>query len=335
MSSAIEPQLTVKQALRRVTTPSQPMFPVTELFREAPAINSAVATKESNPHIMSILNITPDSFSDGGRLTPGDIDTIVATAQKHISSGATILDIGGQSTRPNATLISADDELARILPALEAIRSVPEISTGHVAISVDTFYSSVARACAERGLVDIINDISGGKLDPNMLHTVAELNKTLILMHMRGTPHTMSSTENTDYTALNGVVAGVAYELAAQVTAALEAGIAPWRIILDPGIGFAKNMDGNLKLLKAGPQGLVECQPEMLSGYPWLVGPSRKGFVGKITGVKEARDRLWGTAACVTASIMGGADIVRVHDILEMSSVVKMTKAISDGCFGE
>lgn len=265
---------------------------------------------------------------------PSDIETIVATAKSHISSGARILDIGGQSTRPNATLISADEELGRVLPALEALREIPEVSSGYIAISLDTFYASVARTCADRGLIDIVNDISAGLLDEDMLKTVAIVGKPIILMHMRGTPQTMSSAQNTNYSSLGGVVPGVAYELAARVVAALEAGIPPWRIILDPGLGFAKTMNGNLELLKAGPKGIVSYQPEVLGAYPWLVGPSRKGFIGKITGVNEAKERVWGTAACVTAAVTGGADVVRVHDVKEMASVVKMAQAITVGHFG-
>lgn len=320
---------TVREALHKVTNSAQPMFPVTCMSREGLCMTAALASPiGSATQIMSILNITPDSFSDGGKLDPSSIENIVDVAKSHIEQGATILDIGGQSTRPNAILISADDELARILPALKAIFAIPQVMSGEVLVSIDTFYASVARTCIEQGLADIINDVTAGVFDSEMLRTAAELKKPIILMHMRGTPQTMTSKEMTDYQGNGGVIAGVAQELAQRVQAALDAGIPPWRILLDPGIGFAKDIAGNLELLRNGPEGLVAAQWDMLSGYPWLVGTSRKGFIGKITKVTKAEERRWGTAACVTASVAKGSDIVRVHDVQEMVNVVRMADAI-------
>jgi len=275
--------------------------------------------------IMSILNVTPDSFSDGGKLSPTDVDNIVATAKSHIASGAAILDVGGQSTRPNATMLPAEEELRRVLPALRAIRTIPEVASGSVAISLDTFYADVARPCIREGLVDIVNDVSAGQLDPKMLATVAELGKTIVLMHMRGTPQTM--TTMTDYSP-RGVVYTVAGELVNRLHQALKAGIPPWRIILDPGVGFAKNEQQNLALLRAGIEGFYRYYPALLPSFPWLIGTSRKGFIGKITGTANAGERVWGTAACVTAAVAGGARIVRVHDVEEMSKVAKMADAL-------
>lgn len=275
--------------------------------------------------IMSILNITPDSFSDGGKLVPTDIDTIVTTARSHIAQGATILDVGGQSTHPKATMLPAAEELNRVLPALRAIRTIPEVACGKIAVSLDTFYSDVARPCMEEGLVDIINDISAGRLDPKMLSTVAEFQKTIVLMHMRGTPQTMVKMINYGQ---EGVVNMVAHELAGRVRLALTAGIPPWRIILDPGIGFAKNELQNLELLRAGTDSIAEKSCRDLSGHPWLVGTSRKGFIQRITDSPNPEDRAWGTAGCITAAIAGGARIVRVHDVKEMSKVAKMADAL-------
>jgi 2-amino-4-hydroxy-6-hydroxymethyldihydropteridine diphosphokinase / dihydropteroate synthase len=267
---------------------------------------------------MSIINLTPDSFSDGGENTATDLDTLKAKVQDHIAAGATILDLGGQSTRPGATLLPAAGELERVLPALRFIKSLPEASK--CAISIDTFYASVAAAAVEAG-ADIVNDISGGTMDPEMFSTVAKLGKTICIMHMRGTPTTMNSLA----TYPNGVVEAVTEELLSRVRAAEAAGIRRWRIILDPGLGFAKTGTQNIELLRHLSR-LRET--EGLKGLPWLVGPSRKGFVGKITGVSDAKERTWGTAAAVTAAIQGGADIVRVHDVVEMAKVVKMADAV-------
>lgn len=269
-------------------------------------------------HVMAILNMTPDSFSDGGIHSPSDINSTISAVKSFIAHGATMIDVGGQSTRPNATLLTADEELARILPVIHAIRSLPEASS--IAISIDTFYSAVARASIAAG-ADIINDVSGGTLDPAMLSTVAELGKSIILMHMRGTPHTM--TKLTSYP--TGLIHGLTTELSSRVAAGIAAGIPRWRMILDPGIGFAKNQAQNLTILSHLTT--LRQQPEF-AGLSWLVGTSRKTFVGKITGVAEPSQRTWGTAATVTACVAGGADIVRVHDVKEMSQVARMADAI-------
>ena len=267
---------------------------------------------------MAILNLTPDSFSDGNLHSSTDMEALGKTVQKFVNAGATIIDIGGQSTRPNAEKLPPTQELERILPAIQHIRSMPEAR--NIAISVDTFYASVAEAAIAAG-ADIINDVTAGEADPLMLTTVARLQRPIILMHMRGTPQTM--TKLTQYP--DGVVNGVGRELFKRLQAAEAAGIRPWRIILDPGIGFAKTQDQNLELLRRLDELRVY---KGLEGFPWLVGASRKGFIGKITEVKCAHDRAWGTAAAVTASINGGADIVRVHDVTEMAQVAKMADAI-------
>ena len=267
---------------------------------------------------MAILNLTPDSFSDGSIHSSTDIEALEKTVQGFLKSGATIIDIGGQSTRPNAERVTPMQELERILPVIRHIRSMPEAK--NIAISVDTFYASVAEEAVAAG-ADIINDVTAGELDPLMLPTVAKLQKTIILMHMRGTPQTM--TKLTQYP--DGIINGVGRELSNRVEAAKAAGISPWRIILDPGIGFAKTQDQNLELLRRlGELRLYKG----LEGFAWLVGTSRKGFIGKITGVQKADERAWGTAAAVTAGVMGGVEIVRVHDVAEMAQVAKMADAI-------
>lgn len=267
---------------------------------------------------MTILNLTPDSFSDGGAHFNIPASHLTEKIRSHIASGTTILDLGGQSTRPGARQVSSNEEMDRVVPAVEIVKSIPEAEG--VAISVDTYRADVAEAAIKAG-AHIVNDVSAGLLDPNMLSTVARLGATVCLMHMRGTPETMNGL--TDYP--DGVIAGVATELLERVREAEEVGIRRWRIILDPGIGFAKNQEQNLELLR----GLDKLRNwPGLQGFPWLVGASRKAFVGRITGVKEARERVWGTAAAVTAAIQGGADIVRVHDAKEMAQVVKMADAI-------
>jgi 2-amino-4-hydroxy-6-hydroxymethyldihydropteridine diphosphokinase/dihydropteroate synthase len=189
-----------------------------------------------------------------------------------------------------------------------------------VAVSVDTYRAEVAREAIEAG-AHIVNDVSAGLMDPDMLKTVAQLGCTVCLMHMRGTPETMNSL--TTYP--DGVVETVGRELLERVREAEAAGIRRWRIILDPGIGFAKTQEQNLELLRRLRE--LRSTPG-LHGLPWLVGVSRKAFVGRITGVKEASQRAWGTAAAVTAAIQGGADIIRVHDVEEMAQVSKMADAL-------
>ncbi|ETI27504.1 dihydropteroate synthase [Cladophialophora carrionii CBS 160.54] len=309
---------TISQFLQSLPEKDTTMSPVTVLHPHLPLIRVRDATRKT--HVMAILNLTPDSFSDGG--IHSDLQTIRASVAKFITAGATIIDIGGQSTRPRADFLGPDEEMARILPIVRAIREMPEAE--RVAISIDTFHSDVARETILAG-ADIINDVSAGLLDERMLSTVAELGKTVVLMHMRGDPHTM--TRLTDYP--DGVVHGVARELSTRLQAALDAGIPPWRVILDPGLGFAKNQEQNLELLRSLRQ-LREStdSSSVLQNYPWLMGPSRKGFVGNITEVAEASQRSYGTAAAVTASIEGGADIVRIHDVSEMMQVTKMADAI-------
>lgn len=269
-------------------------------------------------HVMAILNVTPDSFSDGGMHSPAEAGALADDIRDLISFGATMIDVGGESTRPNAAPVSEEEELARVIPAIKTIRSLPEAES--IAISIDTYRARVAEEAVAAG-ADVINDVSGGTLDPMMLPTVARLQKTIILMHMRGTPKTM--TKLTNYP--DGVIEGVGEELLDRVRAAEDAGIRRWRIILDPGIGFAKTQAQNLTLLRDMNQ-LVNY--EGLESFPWLVGTSRKGFVGKITGVEKASDRVWGSAAAITASVKGGADIVRVHDVKEMHQVVLMADAL-------
>jgi 2-amino-4-hydroxy-6-hydroxymethyldihydropteridine diphosphokinase/dihydropteroate synthase len=279
-------------------------------------------------HVMAIINLTPDSFSDGGVNLPKDgekeqqnMQALYARVFGYRNEGATIVDIGGQSTAPGTEQVSDAEEISRTIPFIQLLNDRPRLRE-KIAISIDTYRSSVATAVAAAGAgVDIINDVSSGQMDPDMLPTIARLGKTVVLMHMRGTPETMNKL--TEYP--DGLIPTIAKELLDRVAAAEAAGIYRWRIILDPGIGFAKTKEQNLEILRRFDE--LRDWPG-LRGLPWLVGSSRKNFVGQITGVKKADGRVWGTAATIAAAVQGGADIVRVHDVKEMVQVAKMSDAI-------
>ena len=245
-------------------------------------------------YVMGILNVTPDSFSDGGLFHR--VETAVAQAQNLEKVGVDILDIGGQSTRPNAEDLSLQTELDRVIPVIEAIRQVSEIP-----ISVDTTKAAVARAAIAAG-AELINDISGATYDPEMLATVAKLGVPIVLMHIRGNPKTME--QMTDY---QDVVGEVIAWLKTRVEAAVAAGIPRHHIAIDPGIGFAKTAPQSIELLR-------HLSAFQSLGCPMLVGPSRKSFIGHILNQPDPTQRVWGTAAACCGAIAGGADILRVHD---------------------
>ncbi len=259
-------------------------------------------------YLMGVLNVTPDSFSDGGEFyAPADA---LACAQRLVEGGADIIDIGGQSTRPGAEQVSVEQELNRVLPVVEAVRSQLDVP-----ISVDTTRASVAKAAVEVG-ADLVNDISGGTFDPDMLPFVAQLGVPIVLMHIRGTPQTMQRL--TDYQDLIGEI----YEfLERQIAAAVSAGIARSHIIIDPGIGFAKTLEQNLEILRQLPT-------FHSLGVPILVGVSRKSFIGRLLKQPDPKGRVWGTAAACCGAIAGAADILRVHDVHEMRDVCLVADAI-------
>lgn len=259
-------------------------------------------------YIMGILNRTPDSFSDGGQFI--SLDNALHQAENIIAAGADLLDIGGQSTRPGAFTISLAEELERTIPLIQQIRSHSPIP-----ISIDTTRSEVAQAAIAAG-ADLVNDVSGGTFDAEMLATIAQLQVPVILMHLRGTPATMQ--QLTHYQDLIGEIISFFQQ---QIQTALSLGIAPHRIILDPGIGFAKTAEQSLELL----QQLGQFRE---LGFPLLVGPSRKSFIGHILQQPDPQKRIWGTAATCCAAISGGADILRVHDVTEMTQVCQMADAI-------
>ena len=264
--------------------------------------------------VMGVLNVTPDSFSDGGKfLQP---ETAIEHAFAMERAGADLLDIGGESTRPGSVETSASEELDRILPVLEGLRGRFKIP-----ISVDTRRASVADLAIRAG-AEIINDVSGLRSDPQIAEVAARHGAPLILMHMRGEPRTMQAGGFA-----REVMKDVTQGLLKSVGVARKAGVAKSQIILDPGIGFGKSFAQNYELLEKLPQ-LAKL------GYPLLVGTSRKGFLGA-TLARDGKpaspeERIWGTAATVTASILNGAHIVRVHDVAEMVQVARVSDCLVD-----
>ncbi len=259
-------------------------------------------------YLMGVLNITPDSFSDGG-----DYNNIEEASQRAwalVEAGADILDIGGQSTRPGAKQISLEEELERVIPIIKRIRK-----NLNIPISVDTTRAEIAQQAVRAG-ADIVNDISGGTFDGDMLTTVAELEVPIILMHIRGTPETMQ--HKTDYEDLVGEIIAVLRE---RLAAAEKAGIARSRLLIDPGIGFGKTAAQNIELLR-------QLHQFQRLGVPILVGTSRKSFIGKIINQDNPKQRVWGTASTCCAAISQGADILRVHDLPQMWEVSKVADAI-------
>ncbi|XP_020583151.1 LOW QUALITY PROTEIN: folate synthesis bifunctional protein-like [Phalaenopsis equestris] len=274
-------------------------------------------------HVMGVLNLTPDSFSDGGKFY--EVPSAVSHIKQLISEGADIIDIGAQSTRPFARRLSASEELRRLLiPVLDSVMQIPEIE-GKL-LSVDTFYAEVAYEAVKRG-VHIVNDVSGGQLDPDILAVVGELEVPFIIMHMRGDPCTMQSEENLQY---EDVCEEVASELYACVSKAELSGIPMWRIIVDPGIGFAKQKEHNLDILMNLPSIRKEIGKRSLgaSRAPLMVGPSRKRFLGDICGRVDAAERDPATIAVATAAILGGANIIRVHNVKDMLDAAKVCDAL-------
>lgn len=259
-------------------------------------------------YLMAVLNVTPDSFSDGGLFNT--LESALQQARHLSASGADFLDVGGQSTRPGSAQISLEEELDRVIPIIQAIRQ--ELATP---ISVDTTRAAVARAAIAAG-ADVVNDISGGSFDPEMLPTVAELGVPIILMHIRGTPQTMQQ-----FTNYEDLIGEIHEFLEQRIESAIVAGIAPHHIAIDPGIGFAKTYSQNLEILR------------QLSDFrdlkcPILAGPSRKSFIGHILNQPDPQQRVWGTAAAVCGAIAAGADIIRIHDLPAMRDVVQVADAI-------
>ena len=263
-------------------------------------------------YIVGILNVTPDSFSDGGDFNK--LETGLAQAKKIVKAGADMIDIGGQSTRPGSEVVSIDEELNRVLPIIKLLRSQKNICA-EIPISVDTTKAIVAEKAIEAG-ANLINDISGGTYDDEMFSVVSALKVPIILMHIRGTPKTMQKL--TDYQDLIGEI----YQfLESRIEMAFKAGIEREKIIIDPGIGFAKNYEQNLEIIR-------NLSKFKSLNCPILVGLSRKSFIGQILNQPDAKQRVWGTAAGCVAAIAQYVDILRVHDVKEMSEVCRVADII-------
>lgn len=260
-------------------------------------------------YLLGILNVTPDSFSDGGQFNT--LEQAIAQADHLVKVGADWLDIGGQSTRPNADEVTLETELSRIIPVIKALRQNAAFDA--VPISVDTTRSQVAQMAIDAG-ADLINDISGATFDSEMFATVAALQVPIILMHSRGTPKTMQTL--TQYQDLIGEIGAF---LQQQIDHAINHGIE--QIMIDPGIGFAKTGDQNLEILWR----LKEFQR---LNCPILVGASRKGFIGQILNQPDPQQRVWGTVAACVSAIATGADMLRVHDVAQLYDACRIADAI-------
>jgi dihydropteroate synthase len=258
---------------------------------------------------MGVLNVTPDSFSDGGRYD--SLEAAAARAAEMVGEGADLIDVGGESTRPGAEDVPADAEIDRTASLIERIAPLG------VPVSIDTRKAVVAKAALDAG-AQLVNDVSAGLFDAAMLPLVADRRVPIVLMHMRGTPRTMDG--QTDY---GDVVADVRRELGKRISAARHAGVEESKILVDPGLGFAKTPEQSLELLRRVEELAAE-------GFPLVVGPSRKRFIGHVLEVDVA-DRLEGTLAACAWCAARGVDVVRVHDVRAVRSVVDMIGAIQTG----
>ncbi len=259
-------------------------------------------------YIMGILNVTPDSFSDGGLYF--DKSTAVKRAFQMVEEGADIIDIGGESTRPGSEPITIEEELRRTIPVIESLSKETKIP-----LCIDTYKSEVAKRALDAG-ASMVNDISGLRFDPKMPGVVSEYKVPVVIMHVKGTPRDMQ--QNPVYEAL---IPEIMDYLRTGMIIARQAGISEDMIVIDPGIGFGKTFDHNLQIIH-------NLQEFTLLRKPILIGPSRKAFIGRILGDVPVTERLEGTAAAVAISIMNGANIIRAHDVKEMVKVAKVADAI-------
>jgi len=265
---------------------------------------------ERRTALVGVLNVTPDSFSDGGRYL--DPENAIARGVKLAEEGADLIDIGGESSRPGARPVSAEEELERVVPVIRGLRRALSVP-----LSIDTYKARVARVAIEEG-VDVVNDISAMRFDPEMVRVIAAAKVPVVLMHMQGTPRTMQ--ERPYY---RDVVEEVKGFLQERIEFALESGVGPEQILVDPGIGFGKELEHNLALLR----GL----PALASlGRPILVGPSRKTFIGKILGVGP-EERLEGSLAAAVAAVLAGANMIRIHDVREARRAIGIADALRYG----
>jgi dihydropteroate synthase len=280
----------------------------------APAGPSVLGTRSgpvSLDHVVlvGVLNATPDSFSDGG--LHDDPGRAAAAAVRMVEEGAGMLDLGAESTRPGAAPVPAGEERRRLLPVLRAVRAAVRVP-----LSVDTMKAAVAAEALDAG-ADLVNDVSAGRFDPDMLPLCGRRDVPVVLMHMQGMPRTMQ--DRPHYT---DVVAEVAGFLAERARAAVAAGVRPEAIVVDPGIGFGKTVEHNCRLV-------ARLDLVAALGYPLMVGVSRKAFLGRLLGGRPPAERLFGAAAAVTLAVAGGARLVRVHDVGAMHDAVAVAEAVA------
>lgn len=295
---------------------------------QMPGPTQQARNDQGRTQVMGVINLTPDSFSDGGRYNT--IPAAVAQARRLARQGADLIDLGGQSTRPGARLLDADEESRRLMPALKAILAdrsgasadlrnpSPEMGKSlrpRPLISIDTFRASVAEQALEAG-ADWINDVTGGRSDPAMLPLIAEAGCPYVLMHSRGDSRTMDQLAS-----YSDVIREVIEALQAASERALAAGVRQKQILWDPGLGFAKDTDHNLALLT----GLERITGQ---GFPVLLGPSRKRFIGAVLKEPRPRARLWGTAAVVCRAVSAGVRVVRVHDVAPIVQTIRMAETL-------
>jgi dihydropteroate synthase len=259
--------------------------------------------------VMGVLNVTPDSFSDGGQFF--SLAGALAHAEQMIDEGADIIDIGGESTRPGSNFVSEEEELCRVIPVIERLANLS------APISIDTTKPEVARIALEAG-AEIVNDISGLRFDHAIAEVAAKAKAGLILMHSRGTPKDMQQMPAMEH-ALNEVIAG----LRESIALAERSGVARQNIAIDPGIGFGKTVEQNLELI-VGLNQLAHQLPDL----PVLIGTSRKSFLGKLLNGARADERIHGTTATIVAAVLSGAHIVRVHDVKSAVEAIKVADAI-------
>ncbi|MHB8605503.1 MAG: dihydropteroate synthase [Thermoplasmatota archaeon] len=261
--------------------------------------------------VMGIVNVTPDSFSDGGE--HATLESAVAHAKRLVAEGANLLDVGGESTRPGAPVVPAEEEKRRVVPVIAALARDVDVP-----LSVDTMKADVARAALVAG-AHVVNDVTAGTHDAEMLDVVGRAEAGLVLMHMQGTPRTMQLEPR-----YADVVAEVRDYLQARATAAYEAGVPRLGIAVDPGIGFGKTLEHNLELLR-------NLRAFGRLGFPVLVGVSRKSFVGRLTGADAPKDRLEGTLAATSLAVANGANVIRTHDVAATKRAIAVAEAIAKG----
>jgi len=259
---------------------------------------------------MGVLNVTPDSFSDGGQFY--SLDRAVAHAEQMITDGADIIDIGGESTRPGSAFVSEEEELRRVIPVIERLAKLESVP-----LSIDTTKPSVARAALAAG-AEIVNDISALRFDPLLADEAARAGAGLVLMHSRGTPKTMQQLPP-----IEDIMSEVIDGLRASIAVAQQHGVAPESIAVDPGIGFGKTAEQNVELIAKLDQLAAE-----FAEFPLLIGTSRKSFIGKLLDGAPADKRAYGTIATVAASVLKGAHILRVHDVKEAVEAIKVADAV-------